>query len=135
VAEVFTSTARHLICDGSDLDLLCIAACQKRTLDGVSSWVPIFGGAYERFIFALCRPPFYTAGSTTAVVNSSDVDPNILSVKGTVVDMVKTMTTARPAPTNLQRLPFSSACHSPAPTILQRLPFSSACHSPAPSLL
>jgi hypothetical protein len=96
VAEVFTSTARHLICDGSDLDLLCIAACQKRTLDSVSSWVPIFGGAYERFIFALCRPPFYATGSTTAVVNSSDADPNILSVKGTVVDTVKTITTARP---------------------------------------
>ena len=29
-------------------------------------------------------------------------------------------------PAILQRLPFSSACHSPAPTILQRLPFFSA---------
>ena len=56
----------------------------------------MFGGAYERFIFALCRPPFYATGPTTAVVNSSDADPNILSVKGTVVDMVKTMITARP---------------------------------------
>jgi hypothetical protein len=31
-----------------------------------------------------------------AVVNSSDADPNILSVKGAVVNIVKTMTTARP---------------------------------------
>ena len=37
--------------------------------------------------------------------------------------------------TILQRLPFSSACHSPAPAILQRLLFSSACHSPATTTL
>jgi hypothetical protein len=38
-----------------------------------------------------------------------------------------------PAPTILQRLPFSSDYHSPATAILQRLPFSSDCHSPAPT--
>jgi hypothetical protein len=40
-----------------------------------------------------------------------------------------------PATTTLQRLPFSNAYHSPVPTNLQRLPFSSACRSPAPTIL
>jgi hypothetical protein len=34
----------------------------------------------------------------------------------------------------LQRLPFSSDCHSPATTILQRLPFSGDYHSPATAI-
>src|SRR5436309_15208355 len=42
---------------------------------------------------------------------------------------------ARRRPVILQRLPFSSACHSPAPNILQRLPFSSDYHSPATAIL
>ena len=41
----------------------------------------------------------------------------------------------QPFPFLLQRLPFSSDCHSPATTILQRPPFSSDYHSPATTVL
>jgi hypothetical protein len=60
--------------------------------------------------------------------------------------MVVSGASQSPAPTSLQRLPFSSdfyslatpissASHSPATRILQRLPFCSAYHSPAPAIL
>jgi hypothetical protein len=94
--EVFTSTARHIIVDKSELDLLCFAKISDTVMEA-PTWVPVWGGAVSRYPLFVSASEFHAAGQTEAHVYSLDADPTLIIVQGCHVDTVIALNSALPS--------------------------------------